>query len=263
VKVRSTYHTVPDDAALIQEYISQEMWTFLYEAALPEELFETLQKCVIEHPRIEAFYENSFWFPINAQPRLYVEHAILALKRLLPTSSGMAGAEWWIPALNSRQGMEWHCDCDRVIYAREKRFVRPQIGSVFYLNAAGGPTLVVDDVATDHTVRRPRAENGCTGYLPTPNRYGIFPGDRFHAVAISGEDQLRITVAINWWTEKPSAPLCVNAPYDSPDFAALAAPADLGELTGEARRVAPIQLSAEELAALPHRKYCPIYPRPA
>ena len=237
------------------------MWTLLFDDALPSALFEVLARQVTEHPQLQTLSQHSFWFPIDARPRLSVEHAIVALRRLVPATDGLAGAEWWVPAMLPTQGMEWHCDCDRVIYSREKRFVRPGIGSVFYLGAVGGPTLVVDDVAVDHRARRPRTEAGGVAFAPRPNRYGIFPGDRFHAVAIAAGDRLRITVAINWWTHKPSAPLCIDAPYDSDALAPLMASGELRfPVESDVHAASPAQVSAEELATLPHRKFCPIYP---
>jgi hypothetical protein len=206
--------------------------------------------------------ENSFWFPFKALPRLSVEQAIVLLASLLPTTDGLAGAEWWVPALRASQGMEWHCDCDRIVYSRDRLFVRPRISSVFYLGTIGGPTLVVDDVAADHRVRRPQIQNGGVGFLPMPNRYGLFSGDRFHAVAISEGNELRITVAINWWTAKPSAPLCIDPPYDSSIFAPLQVPLAPFKTSEHTRPAKQIQLSAKQLAEMPHRKFCPIYPRP-
>ena len=238
------------------------MWTLLFDDALPAALFERVRRGVAEHPTIGALYEHSFWFPVGATPRLDIEHAIVALGQLLPPTDGLAGAEWWVPALASSQGMEWHCDCDRIVYARDKQFVRPRISSILYLTATGGPTLVADDVAVDHRARRPRTDHGCTGLLPMPNRYGIFPGDRFHAVASSDDEQLRITVAINWWAAKPSAPLCIDTPYEAPALARLIGPAGAPAAAATPRPAPQIELTAHQMAALPHRKFCPIYSRP-
>jgi hypothetical protein len=234
---------------------------WLFDDALPPALFGTLQRGICGHPDIATLYEHSFWFPLDARPRLCVEHAIASLLRLLPTTAEIRGAEWWVPARPSTQGMEWHCDCDRIVYARHKRYVRPQLSSVLYLGDAGGPTLIVDDVARDATARRPRTDLGAVGYLPVPNRYGIFPGDRFHAVASRDDDRLRVTVAINWWTEKPSAPLCILPRYDAEFLAPLAAPVDLAAPAADraARPASPLVLSPDTLASLAHRQFCPIY----
>lgn len=233
------------------------MWAFLYDDALPDTLFERLTANVVEHLDVLSTYEHSLWFGREAAPQLYIEHAIALVARLVPTTSAIAGAEWWIVARKSSLGMEWHCDCDRIIYSREKRFVRPAISSVLYLNDSGGPTLIVDDVASNASVRRPTTERGCLGFLPNSNRYGVFPGDRFHAVAITDDDDDRITIAINWWAEKPSAPLCIDPPLEL--SALLTAPPDSHFFPTAARPVGPVQLNADEMARLRHVAFRPVY----
>lgn len=235
------------------------MWTLLFERALPHALFENVRAEVCAHAQSETACQHSFWFPLNAEPRLFVEHCIVALRRLLPTADRVTGVEWWVPVMSPTQGMEWHRDCDRIIYNREKRFVSPTISSVFYVESTGGPTLVADEIPIDHYLKRPSAELGCMAFQPAPNRYAIFPGDRLHAVAITSGDRPRITLAINWWLSKPSAPLCIEPPYEGRDFIAFHAPSGFSVGLEPAMKVVPLELSAEHLAALPHRRFCPIY----
>ena len=45
---------------------------------------------------------------------------------------------------------------------------------------------------------------------PKPNRYAVFPGHLYHGVIgrmwrPMKDTKLRITMAVNWWTEKPKA----------------------------------------------------------
>ncbi len=126
--------------------------------------------------------------------------------------SDIKGAEWWIQARSSTQGIGFHYDKDEAYASLHMRMSFPILSTVTYLTDTGAPTLILNQTSLDGSVEEPEVpEVGHLSY-PRKNRHIVFRGDLNHGVASSlslsppGGD--RLTLLVNWWTEKPMEPNC-------------------------------------------------------
>jgi hypothetical protein len=234
------------------------MRTVLVDDALPRALFERLAARFLAG-NVEPFFRRSLWFSLDARPRLAVEQAVVRLSRFLPGEVTVAGGEWFVRSGKTSKGMAWHCDLDGGSHA-DGRHRHPRLSSLLYLSEVGGPTLVVDQtVCSPSGMSLPQSPPGGVAFLPAPNRFGVFPGDRLHAVgAVDDDDRARVTLGINWWPERAHAVHAIEPPYESPDFDELRTVEDLDQPDG-ARPSEPLPLDAARLAALPHRGLFPVW----
>jgi hypothetical protein len=228
----------------------------LVDDVLPSALFERLSGRFLRG-NVEPFFRQSLWFAIDTLPRFAVEQALGILAGYLPRDVAVGGAEWFVRAGRSSKGMAWHCDVDG---DTELPHRHPVVSSLLYLSAVGGPTLIVDQTnCAPGGMSLPAEAPEGLAYVPAPNRFGVFAGDRLHAVgAVDGDERLRVTVGINWWRERSEAKRAIDPPYLSPDFDELGLVEDL-HASSPARATAPISLDAAALAALRHRGLFPIW----
>jgi hypothetical protein len=184
--------------------------------------------------------EQSFWLPVNdgclSPPTTAVEeavHYIFDNHMPLPIE-GICGLEWWVHARDPTTYMHMHFDRDEGFFRRRQVMRHPVLSSVFYMNCAGGPTLVVDQrVSSDFKMLKPTIPLDGVACSPHTNQILFFPGDRLHGVlpappefrregdyfvpdlehySVAAE---RLTLMINFWTRPLEDETCVAITYDA------------------------------------------------
>ena len=92
------------------------------------------------------------------------------------------------------------------------RIRHPESASVFFFNAVPyGELVITDQVLGDDGRPSPREPRQMRFVPPGDNRYAVFPGHLHHGVIgrlwrPEQEERLRVTLAVNWWAERPAAP---------------------------------------------------------
>ncbi|CAL1166868.1 unnamed protein product [Cladocopium goreaui] len=114
------------------------------------------------------------------------------LADLLPDS---AGAEWWWQDTdNTDPPKVFHTDCNLVLPLGSDVALKshPEWSSVMYLTDLGGATAIFH-------------QNEVLAVWPRIGRYLLFPGAHLHCVLFPEEPPSgdRMTLLINWWTQKP------------------------------------------------------------
>ena len=91
-----------------------------------------------------------------------------------------------------------------------QKIKHPDTASVLFLNSVPYGELVVTDQVLTEKGASPQEPKDMRFVSPKANRYAVFPGHLYHGVIgrmwrPMKDTKLRITMAVNWWTEKPTA----------------------------------------------------------
>lgn len=189
---------------------------------LPEPLHARLLQC-LGPERFEQwrraglpFYRTTFWYPSDRAPSHLIEEAIEVLREAARPSPQVVGVEWWFSVMSTNATPQWllpcHFDRADLDEADPARIRHPETASVFFFNAVPyGELVVTDQVLAKDGRPSPREPRTMRFVPPGVNRYAVFPGHLYHGVIgrmwRQEEDEcLRVTLAVNWWTERPTAP---------------------------------------------------------
>jgi hypothetical protein len=139
---------------------------------------------------------GTYWYALDARPRLLFEQVIQHLRGLVPGGPAFVGAEWWFRATRTDTGFPFHFDRDEGI---RDSIVSPALATILYLSNAGGPTIIVD--ASPTRIATPRAG---IAVAPRPARFAMFPGPLLHGVLPAAPSRWpRVTMLVNWWRSVP------------------------------------------------------------
>jgi hypothetical protein len=163
-----------------------------------------------------SFYRTTFWYPLQRAPSHVVEQVIEVLRDAARPSAQVIGVEWWFSVTGTNATPQWLLPChfDRAdLDERDPARIRhPESASVFFFNAVPyGELVITDQVLGEDGRPSPREPRQMRFVAPGENRYAVFPGHLYHGVIgrlwRPEEDAcLRVTLAVNWWTERPTAP---------------------------------------------------------
>eukprot|EP00439_Symbiodinium_sp_Y106_P039584 s4991_g4.t2 len=194
----------------------------LWDAALPEELFglvrESVDDLCVWRTKSPAKM-NTFWLDRSSEPRTAAEVAGRALLGLLGQDDHQQyrGIEWWCRNQAAQMGAHFHYDtaisgCEGAVASSES--LRPTLSSVLYLGDVGGPTMILNQVASSQAkLFPPMPDRGWT-VATRRNRWLVFPGNLFHGAVSFGANEAqptapRFVILFNFWAEyRPAAPSC-------------------------------------------------------
>jgi len=188
----------------------RDLGTWSIDDALPSELFRELAQVVGQLEGDRCAKEHTGWWPVDREPLSLVERAarILRERALIDRVPQIVGAEWWIRIAHAWEEHHWHFDKDEDAWERGV-MKNPELGTVLYLTAEGGPTLVTNQRAIveggDVVALEPSDDEGPKGveFAPQLGSYFVFPGWARHGVLPSSDRGSRRTLLVNWWTEQP------------------------------------------------------------
>jgi hypothetical protein len=171
------------------------------------------------------FYRTTFWYPSQRAPSHVVEQAIEVLREAARPTSAVVGVEWWFSVLGTNATPQWLLPChfDRADLDEQDpaRIRHPETASVFFFDAVPYGELVITDQVLGADGRpTPREPRHMRFVPPARNCYAVFPGHLYHGVIgrlwrPEEDERLRVTLAVNWWTERPAAPY-LRASADAP-----------------------------------------------
>jgi hypothetical protein len=160
------------------------------------------------------FYRTTFWYPLERQPENIFESIAASLRPLADPSPGVVGVEWWFSVLYTNTTPQWilpcHFDRDDVADKDMSQAKHPDRASILFLNAVPYGELVVTDQVLTPKGTRPKQPTDMVFIRPSRNLYAVFPGHLYHGVIgrmwrPMRSEKLRVTMAVNWWTERPKA----------------------------------------------------------
>ncbi|MBL8330533.1 MAG: hypothetical protein JNJ71_16975 [Rubrivivax sp.] len=188
---------------------------------LPEPLLQEFQRALpLKHfaRRLREgfpFYRSTFWVPQGRPAAHVVERVIEVLREAVQPSSAVVGVEWWFSVMRSNATPQWllpcHFDRADLDETDPARIRHPEWGSVLFLNAVPyGELAITDQVLGDKGQPTPHEPQDMRFVPPAENRYAVFPGQLYHGVIGRmwrpwEDDTLRVTMAVNWWTQAPTA----------------------------------------------------------
>jgi hypothetical protein len=161
------------------------------------------------------FYHNTFWYPLERNPENIFESIVTSLITLANPSANAIGVEWWFSVLKTNATPQWLLPChfDRNDLAERdfNKIKYPEKSSVLFLNAVPYGELVVTDQMPTEKGPRPKQPKDMRFIQPDKNLYAVFPGNLYHGVIgrmwrSIEPTELRLAMAVNWWTEQPKAP---------------------------------------------------------
>jgi len=192
----------------------------LFDAAVPRGQFDALRRAFPEsHFRRLLqegfrFYQTSFWYPLDRGPENVFESIVNSLRPLAQPSPSVIGVEWWFSVTPTNSTPQWllpcHFDRNDLDEKDLKKIRHPETASVLFLTSVPyGELVVTDQVLTDEGAH-PQQPKDMRFVSPKANRYATFPGHLYHGVIGRmwrpvKDTKLRITMAVNWWTERPEA----------------------------------------------------------
>lgn len=192
----------------------------LFDAAVSRVQFDALRRAFPEsHFRrlLEEgfrFYQTTFWYPLDRGPENIFESIIGSLRPLAQPSPRVIGVEWWFSVLLTNSTPHWllpcHFDRNDLDETDLQKIRHPETASVLFLTSVPyGELVVTDQVLTDKGAQPPQPKD-MRFITPKANRYATFAGHRYHGVIGRmwrpvKDTKLRITMAVNWWTERPGA----------------------------------------------------------
>jgi len=194
------------------------------ENALHPPLFDRLHQAVRalgrDGVKEKATYATTFWFAREAPVTNVAEEAIVALIEKIDLPDACIGMEWWLGRLRHGKKLNYHFDRDLALARKTGESVFPLMGSILYLNAfPTSPTVILDQVpGPDGKSKIPEEPRLSVSVEAIANHYVTYPGNLRHGVIPTGEKQqpdmpdLRLTLLINYWHRRPSAPICTD--YD-------------------------------------------------
>lgn len=174
----------------------------------PESHFERLIKEKFH------FYRTTFWYPLEREPENIFESIACSLKTLAKPSAKVIGVEWWFSVLQTNATPQWllpyHFDRNDLEEKDVHKIRHPERASVLFLNPVPYGDLVVTDQILTEKGTRPRQPTDMRFIRPSRNLYAVFPGHLYHGVIGRmwrpfKDTKLRISMAVNWWTEQPKA----------------------------------------------------------
>ena len=169
----------------------------VYDNAIPAAWTSRLRRYV--HAAFHVPPTVSVWWALGQQPRNFFEQVIQHLNSIAAPQRPCVGVEYWMRVQPAASDFHFHFDRDEVI---SDRVVPPTLGSVLYLSAAGGPTMILsaEPGAKPHVPDRGHA------VFPRPARFATFAGQLFHGVGGGQPNRWpRISFFANWWDHKPGA----------------------------------------------------------
>jgi len=158
------------------------------------------------------FYHTTFWYPLERRPANIFESIVSNLKPLACPSSNVVGVEWWFSVLLTNATPQWllpcHFDRNDLAEMDFRKIKHPERASVLFLNAVPYGELVVTDQVQTEKGARPKQPKDMLFISPRRNLYAVFPGHLYHGVIGRmwrpiRTTKLRVTMAVNWWTEQP------------------------------------------------------------
>ncbi len=193
----------------------------VYADCLPDTRFsELIHLFTLQHfAALQAdrfpFYRTTFWYPSGRQPETIFERVIEDLRPVARPSAKVVGVEWWFSVLNINATPQWllacHFDRNDLDERDVRHIVFPEWASVLFLNAVPyGELVVTDQVINNVGKPTPREPDTMRFVHPSPNQYALFPGQLYHGVLgrmwrPMQPNSVRVSMAVNWWTEKPKA----------------------------------------------------------
>jgi hypothetical protein len=189
----------------------------LYERALSPALFARLRRGVgrLGTERLAQTYQTTFWFDFQA-PSSWAEVAILQLRRWMPATRGIHGAEWWLSRMHATDvQVDFHRDRDERLALSGGREVHPTWSSVLFLNRVrGGALAVTAEAPCDDRPARAPERLDLDLVAPRANRFAVFDGALTHGVLdannqiptrrLRGPARLRLALIVNWWARRPT-----------------------------------------------------------
>lgn len=192
----------------------------LFSTALPAPQFSLLLRTLPlrQFAKLAAeglrFYRTTFWYPLSRAPCNVFEQVVDALRPAAAPGPQVVGVEWWFSVTHTNATPQWLLPChfDRADLEEKdlSRIRHPLLASVLFLNAVPYGELVVTDQVLTERGARPRQPQQMQFIRPRRNLYAVFPGHLHHGVIgrmwrTPRAPRLRVTMAVNWWTEPPSA----------------------------------------------------------
>lgn len=160
------------------------------------------------------FYRTTFWYPLARNPGHEVEEAIQVLRRAASPPANVIGVEWWFSVVSINRSPQWVLPChfDRAdLDERDPLRVRhPALASVLFLDRVPYGELVITEQRIGADAQPHPAQPQEMRFIPPArNRYAVFPGHLYHGVIgrlwrERAPDRLRVSLAVNWWTQAPA-----------------------------------------------------------
>ena len=192
----------------------------LFDPAVSRAQFNALRRAVPESHfwRLLAerfrFYQATFWYPLDRAPENVFESIIDSLRPLAQPSPSVIGVEWWFSVKLTNSTPQWllpcHFDRNDLDEKDLTKIRHPETASVLFVNSVPYGDLVVTDQVLSDKGPQPQQPKDMHFISPKANRYVTFAGHLYHGVIGRmwrpvKDTKLRITMAVNWWTEKPKA----------------------------------------------------------
>ncbi len=174
----------------------------------PEDHFVTLMQ------RRFPFYQTTFWYPLGQKAGNIFEQVVDSLRDHVDPSPAVIGVEWWFSVLLTNATPQWllacHFDRNDISEKNVDKIRHPETASVLFFDTVPYGELVITDQTLTPNGPRPRQPRIMRFVPPQPNHYVTFPGHLYHGVLgrmwrPEEATRLRITMAVNWWTERPKA----------------------------------------------------------
>ncbi len=160
------------------------------------------------------FYRTTFWYPLDRPPANNFEIAIRALRDFADPPISVVGVEWWFSVMRTDATPQWllapHFDRSNLAEKDPEKVTHPDRASVLFLNGVPHSELVITDQVLTARGVRPKQPTEMIFVEPRRNRYVVFPGHLYHGVIgrmwrPAGPPRFRISLAVNWWSERPTA----------------------------------------------------------
>jgi hypothetical protein len=192
----------------------------LFDSAVPRGQFNELRRAFPESHfwRLLGerfrFYQTTFWYPLDRAPENVFESIVNSLRPLAQPYPSVIGVEWWFSVTLTNSTPQWllpcHFDRNDLDEKDPQKIRHPETASVLFLTSVPyGELVVTDQVLTDKGAH-PQQPKDMHFVSPKANRYATFPGHLYHGVIGRmwrpvKDTKLRVTMAVNWWTERPKA----------------------------------------------------------
>ena len=181
-----------------------------------EELFNVFPKSHFENLLKDrfSFYRTTFWYSRDQTPTNVFERIIDQLSVHANPSDSVIGIEWWFSVVGTNGTPFWllppHFDRSDLEEKDPEKFTYPEKASVLFLNSVPYGELVVTDQVMTRKGMRPRQPKEMRFIEPVSMRYAVFPGHLYHGVMgrmwrSKQPTDFRLSMAVNYWTEKPAA----------------------------------------------------------
>ena len=160
------------------------------------------------------FYRTTFWYPLDRAPENVFESIINSLRPLAQPSASVIGVEWWFSVMLTNSTPQWllpcHFDRNDLDEKDLQKIRHPETSSVLFLTSVPYGELVITDQVLTEKGAQPQQPKDMRFVSPKANRYATFAGHLCHGVIGRmwrqvKDTKLRVTMAVNWWTERPEA----------------------------------------------------------